>query len=56
MRLWIKPDQLAKLGITVTDITNAIQAQSKVNPAGQIGGERLPVISNTPTRYWHRAV
>ncbi len=39
MRLWIKPDQLAKLGITVTDITDAIQAQSKVNPAGQIGGE-----------------
>jgi len=37
MRLWIKPDQLAKLGITVTDITNAIQAQSKVNPAGQVG-------------------
>ena len=42
MRLWIKPDQLAKLGITVTDITNAIQAQSKVNPAGQIGGEPAP--------------
>jgi len=39
MRLWIKPDQLAKLGITVTDITNSIQAQSKVNPAGQVGGE-----------------
>src|SRR5579862_9758905 len=39
MRLWIKPDQLAKLGITVTDITNAIQAQNTVNPAGQIGGE-----------------
>src|SRR5258708_29094025 len=39
MRLWIKPDQLAKRGITVTDITNAIQAQNKVNPAGQIGGE-----------------
>src|SRR5258705_7478770 len=39
MQLWIKPDQLGKLGITVTDITNAIQAQSKVNPAGQIGGE-----------------
>jgi len=29
MRLWIKPDQLAKLGITVTDITNAIQARTK---------------------------
>ncbi|MGO4885783.1 MAG: efflux RND transporter permease subunit [Bryobacteraceae bacterium] len=39
MRLWVKPDQLAKLGITVSDITNAIQAQNKVNPAGQVGGE-----------------
>jgi hydrophobic/amphiphilic exporter-1 (mainly G- bacteria), HAE1 family len=39
MRLWIKPDQLAKLGITVTDIVNAIQAQNTVNPAGQVGGE-----------------
>src|ERR1700731_4604384 len=39
MRLWVKPDQLAKLGITVTEIVNAIQAQNKVNPAGQLGGE-----------------
>src|SRR5258705_1102810 len=39
MRLWVKPDQLAKLGITVTDIINTIQAQNTVNPAGQIGGE-----------------
>ena len=39
MRLWVKPDQLAKLGITVTDIVNAVQAQNTVNPAGQIGGE-----------------
>ena len=39
MRLWVKPDQLAKLGITVTDIVSAIQAQNTVNPAGQIGGE-----------------
>src|SRR5260370_1853692 len=37
MRLWVKPDQLAKLGITVTDIVNAVQAQSTVNPAGQVG-------------------
>jgi hydrophobic/amphiphilic exporter-1 (mainly G- bacteria), HAE1 family len=42
MRLWVKPDQLAKLGITVTDIVNAIQAQNKVNPAGQVGGEPAP--------------
>jgi HAE1 family hydrophobic/amphiphilic exporter-1 len=39
MRLWVKPDQLAKLGITVTDIVNAVQAQNTVNPAGQIGGQ-----------------
>jgi hydrophobic/amphiphilic exporter-1 (mainly G- bacteria), HAE1 family len=42
MRLWVKPDQLAKLGITVTDITNAIQAQNTVNPSGQVGGEPAP--------------
>jgi hydrophobic/amphiphilic exporter-1 (mainly G- bacteria), HAE1 family len=39
MRLWVIPDQLAKLGITVTDIVIAIQAQNTVNPAGQVGGE-----------------
>src|ERR1700724_28943 len=39
MRLWVKPDQLAKLGMTVTDIVNAVQAQNTVNPAGQVGGE-----------------
>ena len=38
MRFWIKPDQLAKLNITVNDILTAINAQNTVNPAGQIGG------------------
>src|SRR5580693_2057978 len=33
MRLWMKPDQMAKLGITVTDIANAIKAQNTVSPA-----------------------
>jgi len=42
MRLWVKPDQLSKLGITVADITSAIQAQNTVNPAGQIGGAPVP--------------
>src|SRR5579872_5815833 len=42
MRLWVKPDQLAKLNITVSDIVNAIQAQNTVNPAGQVGGEPAP--------------
>ncbi|HEX6725704.1 MAG TPA: efflux RND transporter permease subunit, partial [Nitrospira sp.] len=42
MRFWVRPDQLAKLGITVTEITNAIKAQNTVNPAGQIGAEPVP--------------
>src|SRR5271163_3240165 len=42
MRLWVKPDRLAKLGITVPDIANAIQAQNTVNPAGKAGGEPAP--------------
>jgi HAE1 family hydrophobic/amphiphilic exporter-1 len=53
MRLWVKPDQLAKLGITVTDIVNAIQAQNTVNPAGQVGGE--PAQSNQQFTYAVRA-
>jgi HAE1 family hydrophobic/amphiphilic exporter-1 len=42
MRLWVKPDQLAKLGITVPEIVNALQSQNTVNPAGQVGGEPAP--------------
>src|SRR6202046_5371737 len=42
MRLWIKPDQLAKLGITVTEAVSVIQAQKTVNPAGQVGGSPTP--------------
>ena len=38
----MNPDQLAKLGITVSDIANAIKAQNNVNPAGQVGGEPAP--------------
>src|SRR5947209_5139036 len=42
MRVWVKPDQLAKLQITVPQIITAMQAQNTVNPAGQIGGEPIP--------------
>src|SRR5580704_10807800 len=42
MRLWVKPDQLSKLGITVPDLVSAIQAQNTVNPAGQIGAAPIP--------------
>ena len=42
MRLWVKPDTLAKLGVTVPEIVSAIQAQNTVNPAGKAGGEPSP--------------
>ncbi len=42
MRLWVEPDRLAKLGITVPEIVSAIQAQNTVNPAGKAGGEPAP--------------
>ncbi|HJX85606.1 MAG TPA: efflux RND transporter permease subunit, partial [Candidatus Angelobacter sp.] len=42
MRIWVKPDQLTKLGLTVSDLSNAVLQQSAVNPAGQIGAEPAP--------------
>ena len=42
IRIWVRPDQLAKLNITIPEIVNAIRQQNTVNPAGQIGGEPAP--------------
>src|SRR5512139_1361168 len=42
MRIWVKPDQLAKLNITVPEIMNAVNAQNTVNPAGQVGAQPVP--------------
>ncbi len=42
MRIWVKPDELTRLGLTVTDLQNAIRSQNVVNPAGQIGAEPAP--------------
>ena len=42
MRVWVKPDQLAKLGLTVADLLRALQQQNTVNPSGQIGAEPAP--------------
>jgi HAE1 family hydrophobic/amphiphilic exporter-1 len=42
MRLWVRPDQLAKLQITVPEIVSALQTQNTVNPAGQVGSEPAP--------------
>jgi HAE1 family hydrophobic/amphiphilic exporter-1 len=49
MRVWVKPDQLAKLGLTVPDITQAIQQQNVIAPAGQIGGP--PAVPGTRFTY-----
>src|SRR4051812_600172 len=42
MRIWVKPDRLAKLGLAVPDLARAVQQQSTVNPAGQIGAQPTP--------------
>ena len=42
MRFWVRPDTLASLGITISDILDALTNQNTVNPAGQIGAEPVP--------------
>ena len=42
MRIWLNPDTLARLGITVSDVINAVVSQNTVNPVGQIGGQPAP--------------
>jgi len=42
MRIWVKPDRLATLGLTVPDLVRAVQQQSTVNPSGQIGAQPAP--------------
>ncbi len=42
MRVWVKPAAMSRLGITASDVINAIETQNTVNPAGQIGGEPVP--------------
>src|SRR3984893_8087931 len=43
IRIWVKPDQLARFSLTVPDIVNAVQQQNAVNPVGTAGGEPVPV-------------
>ena len=49
MRVWVNPDKMAKLGITATDISDAIQAQNRQNPAGAFG--QPPTPSSTDFQY-----
>jgi hydrophobic/amphiphilic exporter-1 (mainly G- bacteria), HAE1 family len=49
MRVWLRPDRVAKLGLTVPDIVNAINQQNQLSPAGQIGGP--PAVPGTEYTY-----
>ncbi len=42
MRIWLMPDKLASLGVTPSDIANAIREQNAQAPAGRIGAEPAP--------------
>jgi len=42
MRIWIKPDRLAQLGITIPEIVDAIRAQNVIVPGGKFGAEPAP--------------
>jgi HAE1 family hydrophobic/amphiphilic exporter-1 len=53
LRIWLKPDIMARLGLTVNDIQAAVRAQNTVNPAGRIGAE--PAQAGNPLTYTVRA-
>ncbi len=42
MRVWLKPDRMAQLGITPTDVAGAIRVQNAQYAAGKIGQEPAP--------------
>ena len=49
MRVWLRPDRIARLGITVPDIVNAISQQNTLSPSGQFGGQ--PAVPDTEFTY-----
>jgi hydrophobe/amphiphile efflux-1 (HAE1) family protein len=49
MRVWVNPDKMAELGVTATDVSNAIQSQNRQNPAGAIA--QPPVIGHSDFQY-----
>ena len=42
MRVWLRPDRMAQLGIAVQDVANAIQSQNQTFGIGQIGAQPTP--------------
>src|SRR4030095_15177885 len=48
MRIWLRPDRLASLGITPADIRSAISEQNAQSPAGRIGAQPPPAGQQRP--------
>jgi HAE1 family hydrophobic/amphiphilic exporter-1/multidrug efflux pump len=42
MRVWLQPDRMARLGVTPSDVANAIRSQNAQYAAGKIGAEPAP--------------
>jgi len=42
MRVWLNPEKMARLGVTTTDVANALRAQNAQYAAGRIGTEPAP--------------
>ena len=42
MRIWVKPDRLSQMGISISEILNAINSQNTIVPGGKFGAEPAP--------------
>lgn len=51
MRIWVKPDRLAQMGLTVAEIQNAINQQNVVVPGGKFGAEPAPPVLSLHIQY-----
>jgi len=57
MRIWLRPDEMAKLGLSPSDIVKAVREQNLQAPAGQIGaapapaGQEFTYTVRTPARF-----
>ena len=43
MRIWLKPDVMSKLDLTVEDIKRALMDQNMISPGGKFGAEPAPI-------------
>jgi hydrophobe/amphiphile efflux-1 (HAE1) family protein len=50
MRIWLKPDRMAQMGITTTEVLEAIRDQNSQYPVGTVGGNpnKLPIELSVP--------